>query len=239
MGAIYGTSDAGLLRLWTDIYHTTGWNSPGDDRAVIAAAIAARESGGNPNALGDTTIQDLESDRTTFMRANGTYWGPSVGLFQIRTIHFGKGNTLGPAPYPERSYKAMMPTFGDGNAIQQILNMQRISGNGASWGQWVNGANIKVWTDAGTGAYYQRIRALVNKSGGATIDTGTTEVPIPGQGVVANVGNAIAAPFKAVASVAEAISRAGAWLFNPTNEWRIVEVSLGGVMIVAVLRKSV
>jgi hypothetical protein len=46
--------------------------------AVIMAAIAMGESGGNPDAMGDVNLQ------------NGT-WGPSVGLAQIRTLKSDTG----------------------------------------------------------------------------------------------------------------------------------------------------
>lgn len=45
---------------------------------TTAVAVALAESGGRPDAIGDTTLQ------------NGT-WGPSVGLFQIRSLHEQKG----------------------------------------------------------------------------------------------------------------------------------------------------
>ncbi len=46
--------------------------------AVIAAAIAAGESGLNPAAVGDVTLQDAT-------------WGPSVGLMQVRTLKADTG----------------------------------------------------------------------------------------------------------------------------------------------------
>lgn len=49
----------------------------GDD-VTTAVAVALAESGGRPDAIGDTTLQ------------NGT-WGPSVGLFQIRSLREQRG----------------------------------------------------------------------------------------------------------------------------------------------------
>lgn len=43
------------------------------DTAVVAAAIAMAESGDNPKAQGDVNLET-------------SYWGPSVGLMQIRTV---------------------------------------------------------------------------------------------------------------------------------------------------------
>jgi hypothetical protein len=48
------------------------------EKLVLAVAISLGESSGNPNANGDTTITD------------GT-WGPSVGLWQIRSINAQRG----------------------------------------------------------------------------------------------------------------------------------------------------
>lgn len=47
------------------------------DTAVIATAIAMAESGDNPKAVGDVSLET-------------SYWGPSVGLEQVRTV---KGQT--------------------------------------------------------------------------------------------------------------------------------------------------
>lgn len=52
------------------------------DALVKATAIALAESGGRPDAHGDITLQD-------------STWGPSVGLWQVRSINkqYGTGNT--------------------------------------------------------------------------------------------------------------------------------------------------
>lgn len=56
-----------------------GW--PGGE-LITAAAIALAESGGNPNARGDISLQT-------------STWGPSIGLWQIRSLkaEYGKGTT--------------------------------------------------------------------------------------------------------------------------------------------------
>ena len=242
MGASYGTSDAGILRLFDDIYSATGWS---DSRAAIAVAIAGRESGGNPNALGDMGIQDLESDRTIGMRSSGAYWGPSVGLFQIRTIHSGKGNTTAPSLWPDRNYLTLMPSPGDGNAIAQILAMQRISGNGASWGAWANGTTVKNWYD---GTNYSHVVDVINADRGKSLDKGAISIGGPDNlggsiGAVAGIPGDIASGAKAVlapfTSVAEFLSRVGAWLIDPHNLWRILEVALGGAIILTVTATTI
>lgn len=49
-----------------------------EDQAVTMAAIALAESGGNTLAVGDVSL------------ANGT-WGPSIGLWQIRSLNAQRG----------------------------------------------------------------------------------------------------------------------------------------------------
>lgn len=48
------------------------------DQAKLMAAIALAESGGNTNAVGDQNL------------VSGT-WGPSIGLWQIRSLHAQRG----------------------------------------------------------------------------------------------------------------------------------------------------
>lgn len=76
-----------------------------------AIAIAMAESGGNPNAEGDKTLQ------------NAT-WGPSIGLWQIRSLkaESGKGTV-------RDGTRLKDPTF-------NAKSMASISRNGVDWGPW-------------------------------------------------------------------------------------------------------
>jgi hypothetical protein len=80
--------------------------------AVIATAIALAESGGDDRVLGDTTIQ-------------GGGWGPSVGVFQIRTRteQYGTGG--------DRDLLALQ-----GNLARQAVAMRNISAGGTNWAPW-------------------------------------------------------------------------------------------------------
>lgn len=49
------------------------------DNVAIAVAVAQAESGGNPTARGDTSLQTAQ-------------WGPSIGLWQIRSLNSQKGS---------------------------------------------------------------------------------------------------------------------------------------------------
>ena len=65
------------------------------DKARLMTAIAQAESARNPGAIGDVALQ------------NGT-WGPSVGLFQVRTLKAETGDGQrprhpAPAQQPRRA----------------------------------------------------------------------------------------------------------------------------------------
>lgn len=80
-------------------------------QAVTATAIAAAESSLNPSAMGDTTI------------TNAT-WGPSVGLWQIRTLKSQTGTG--------RSRDLNILT----DPVQNARAMFEISSGGSNWGPW-------------------------------------------------------------------------------------------------------
>lgn len=80
-------------------------------QAIIAAAVALAESGGDPAAVGDEGIQ------------TGT-WGPSVGLWQVRSLKadYGTGRARDAARLADPALNA--------------ASMAEISGQGASWRPW-------------------------------------------------------------------------------------------------------
>lgn len=80
--------------------------------AIIATAIALAESGGDDRVLGDTTI-------------TGGGWGPSVGVWQIRTRtdQYGTGG--------DRDLLALQ-----GNVPRQAKAMRNISAGGTNWAPW-------------------------------------------------------------------------------------------------------
>lgn len=86
--------------------------------ATLLTAIAGAESGYNPSAVGDTTLE------------NGT-WGPSVGLFQVRTLRSqtGSGGT--------RDANALMTSVAD----QAKAALSILHGSGPSaWSTYTTGA---------------------------------------------------------------------------------------------------
>jgi len=79
--------------------------------AITAVAIAIRESGGNSDAVGDTTL------------TNAT-WGPSIGLFQIRSLNSQKGSG------GERDEVA------NKDPVTNAKHAYAISGGGVNWKPW-------------------------------------------------------------------------------------------------------
>lgn len=81
------------------------------DSAVIATAIAWAESNLNPNTVGDVDLQD-------------DTWGPSVGLWQVRTLRADKGT--GRARDADRLLDAPFNAW----------SMVAISAGGTNWTPW-------------------------------------------------------------------------------------------------------
>ena len=95
-------------------------------QAAIAVAIAKAESNLNDQAIGDV---QLETER----------WGPSVGLWQIRTLKDATG-------FPERNQTKLL--FDDS---AQAAAAFKISGKGTSfkpWSTFTSGAYLRFVVDA-------------------------------------------------------------------------------------------
>lgn len=107
--------------------------------ATVATAVALAESGGKTDAIGDVGLED------------GT-WGPSVGLWQIRSVKAQSG-TGG----PRDATRLTDPSF-------NAQSMAQISGAGS---------NFQPWTTFNSGAYKQYI---FKANDAATSDGGTGAV---------------------------------------------------------------
>lgn len=124
-----------------------------EEQAVIATAIAAAESSRIPNKRGDTTIQT-------------NLWGPSYGLWQIRTIksQTGKGT--------DRDIKHLQKSLGN-----QAAAMYKISMGGTDWTPW------SVYT---SGEYKDYLAAARNaKTDGGPINDAISDA----LGKVSELGN--------------------------------------------------
>lgn len=108
--------------------------------ATIATAVALAESGGRTDAMGDVGLQ------------NGT-WGPSIGLWQIRSIKAQQGTGQ-----PRDASRLTDPQF-------NAASMVSISGAGKNW---------KPWTTYTKGTYKQFLSRVTSTVPGASTDSDPT-----------------------------------------------------------------
>lgn len=131
------------------------------EAAAIATAIAMGESSGRTDARGDTTI------------TTGT-WGPSIGLWQIRSLNADRGTGR------QRDEIANLNPSTNGR------NAFAISGGGANWRPWT------VYTSGRYRAFLAQARMAVG-TGGAAIPGGDAATPANSDG--GGIGNPFAALF--------------------------------------------
>lgn len=126
------------------------------EQAITATAIAWAESGLRPNAVGDVGLQD-------------DTWGPSVGLYQIRSLraHYGTGK--------ERDAKRLK-----GQAFNTKA-MVTISAGGTNWKPWSvfkNGQYLKHLDAVRKAVAKGEPMKFVSRSEwGASSPTGRTAAP--------------------------------------------------------------
>jgi hypothetical protein len=173
--------------------------------AVIAVAVARGESQFRTDVEGDVTIQDAT-------------WGPSIGLWQIRSLkaQYGTGGVRDAARLKEPSFNA--------------ASMAAISRRGSYWQPW------SVYTK---GVYRQHLaeaeRAVEQAAGTAgswweAIVTGALGNPVVGAiGAGATLGANIVTGSGTAQQAAQAAASALDWL----NPQRILYV-LGGAVLVIV-----
>ena len=116
--------------------HRAGFTGPG---LVIATAIAHAESGFNDEAIGDVALENA-------------IWGPSVGLWQIRTLK------KDPPHIRDRNWLT-------GSPFNQAVAAYAISSNGT---------DFTPWSTFNTGAYLQYMDEavkVVNSLNGGTMPT--------------------------------------------------------------------
>lgn len=107
------------------------------DTAIIATAIAMAESGDNPKARGDISLET-------------SYWGPSVGLEQIRTVksQTGKGT--------DRDIARL-----DDDPLANMIAAYNISDHGR---------DFTPWTTYTSGKYRQFLGQATSAAGGTGSD---------------------------------------------------------------------
>jgi hypothetical protein len=104
------------------------------EQAVTATAIARGESGLDADAVGDVSLTDAT-------------WGPSMGLWQVRSIKAerGSGQTRDAAALPDPAFNAR--------------SMHAISGGGVNWSPW------SVFTSGAYAQYVDQVRKAVGSQG--------------------------------------------------------------------------
>lgn len=101
-----------MRRTATDIYKLSRAAGLSVADSVVAVAIGLAESSGDDTAIGDV---NLENDT----------WGPSVGIWQIRTLKAETGSGS------NRDINALK-----GNPARQAQAMFDISASGSNWSPW-------------------------------------------------------------------------------------------------------
>lgn len=160
--------------------------------ALIATAVALAESGGRTDAMGDLGLQ------------NAT-WGPSVGLWQIRSLKSQSGTGQ-----PRDATKLTDPVF-------NAKSMASISGTGSNFGPWSTFNN---------GSYKNHISAVIASlkanPGAADPSSIGTWLQNAAVGVVGGATDA-------AGSVAGAVSK-----LNPFANWQTdvldIGLKIGGVI---------
>lgn len=144
-----------MKRSTSEIYQAARSAGLSIPAATIATAIALAESSGDDQILGDTGIQTGE-------------WGPSVGLWQIRTRkeQYGTGG--------DRDLLALR-----GNVGRQAQAMRNISAGGTNWAPWT------VYTRGTYNQYLGQAQQAAGVSGGA----GVQQLGLPGSGAVGDVAS--------------------------------------------------
>lgn len=115
------------------------------NRAVTATAIALGESGLNPAAVGDTSLTDAT-------------WGPSVGLWQVRSLNAERGTGK-----TRDETRLSDPTF-------NARAMYEISQGGRSWSPWT------VYSTGAYKAHLDDVTAAVGESDGGGFFPGLPDV---------------------------------------------------------------
>lgn len=128
-----------MKRSTSEIYQAARSAGLSVPAATIATAIALAESSGDDQVLGDTGIQTSE-------------WGPSVGLWQIRTRkdQYGTGG--------DRDLLALR-----GNVGRQATAMRNISAGGTNWAPWT------VYTRGTYGQYMGQAQQAAGVVGGTGV----------------------------------------------------------------------
>lgn len=194
--------------------------------ATTATAIALAESKGDPNAIGDVSLEDA-------------IYGPSVGLMQVRSVKADRGSGrsrdetrlrdplfnmkaayavsaagLNWTPWstytttdPRHSYKQYMGVARGAQISTNVPNLKPTDSKG--WTSWLKSIGVQV-----------ALGPFLGTAVGAA-------------GLIPGVNDFAANPLAAAKSALELAGRAGAWMANSHNWARVALVVAGaaGVLI--------
>ena len=188
----------------------------------IAVAVALGESGGDPDRIGDRTLAGART-------RDGRTWGPSIGLFQVRSIdeEFGTGST-------RDASRLRDPAFNARSAFTLY------KGRGGAFGDWtVYTAGIyKRFLPQATTAV--GAAGLVDDYSGGNLDNIETITEglnnLPGSGAVQALGAAITSPLDAAKEALRILQRIeAAW--NRETAIRVLKIvgGMAGLILGAVL----
>jgi hypothetical protein len=201
------TASMGDVAGWA---YDAGLRNPG--KLAAAVAIATAESGRNPAKKGDVGLQ------------NST-WGPSVGLWQIRSLKAEKGKgTI------RDEEKLTDPAF-------NARSMVAISKSGSDWSPW----SVTHVTDPLGLARYTAALPLASNAVTAMLLTkgvsGGVSAVSGGASAVGDVAQAVTDPVSELAGVitdaAQTPARIANWLTQPGTWTRILYLVVGGAFLVS------
>lgn len=177
--------------------YNAGVRSQSGLQAAIAIALA--ESSGNPNATGDVGLQ------------NAT-WGPSLGLWQIRSIkaESGKGSLRDATRLKDPTYNAK--------------SMFAISGGGKKWGPWT------TWPLRAAAFMPVAIPAASSVLAAKGIIGGAEAVGDAVSDATGAVGDALVP--EGVQDIAEGVRATTRWISDRNNWMRIAKTAAGGALLV-------
>lgn len=174
------------------------------DQAQLMAAIALAESGGNANAVGDQNL------------VSGT-WGPSIGLWQIRSLHAQRGTGK------ERDGSRLTDPAFNARSARIVYESQGFR----AWSVYSSGAWAK---------HAKAVSAAVGKSDGGAVPGVPDVFDLPGVdrpgdvvGVVgagvATAGTGVLGGLDAIGAFFGALGQRGTWV-------RVLQVVGGSGLVV-------
>jgi Lysozyme like domain len=172
-------------------------------RIAEAVAIATAESGREPRKLGD---QSLQTD----------VWGPSVGLWQIRSLKADKGTGR------TRDADKLVDPASNSKAMVEI------SKKGADWSPW---SVTKLSDPAGRLRYQAALPLAATATAAAMAKRGVSQTAEEAEQVIDQTAGALGQLASTVSDAVQTPARILNWLTEPGTWARIAFFTAGGVAV--------